>query len=481
MIHQILGRNQFGKAWLAEAGGTFAGEGLRHPFIGSIILGICYFLAGLLGLEVQTVQPGVTPIWPPSGIAFAALMLFGLRLWPGIFIGMYLLSWMAEVPVGMATLAAFGSVIEAALPVLLLRHFDFHRDFPRIIDTLLFIAFAVYLGPLFSATAGVIGIWLFVGAINTDYFSLWLFWWLGNSIGIMIIGAFLLTLWERRSDVQLFTLDLFLLSAVAVAIAWWSAFIVNLSASFFGLCLLIPVAVIAGVRRGPAGAMLVNVLALLSFLLNGALIQPELFQSITVDTVFINISCLSIAAAGSLAIASAFQEHKQHQELVYRACHDPLTDLFNRREVELNLESAVRKAQVESLSHCLLFFDLDKTKLVNDHAGHLAGDQLLVNVARILKSSVRSADTAGRIGGDEFAILLWDCPVERARDVAGSIREKLGAKPFRWQQQQFNLTTSVGLAVINHEATDALSAWNAADMACYTAKRAGGDRLCEAS
>ncbi|HZC86576.1 MAG TPA: diguanylate cyclase, partial [Steroidobacteraceae bacterium] len=109
------------------------------------------------------------------------------------------------------------------------------------------------------------------------------------------------------------------------------------------------------------------------------------------------------------------------RQMSYQAAHDALTGLVNRREFERRLEEAIENGQRGDGQHVLAYLDLDHFKLVNDTSGHLAGDSMLREVAKLLRDAVRDSDTVGRIGGDEFGILLVGCPLDKARQIADDV------------------------------------------------------------
>ena len=443
---------------------------------GSVLLGIIYFAGGLLGFIAQSAQSGVTPIWPPSGVAFAAFMLFGIRYWPGVLIGMLLLAQTANIPTPIALIATFGSILEAAIPVLLLRRLGFHRDFPHSNDVLLFVGLAIFLGPAFSATTGALGFYLLMDSTGMEVWNLWLFWWLGNGLGIVTFGAFLLTWWERRNISRLWRIDILLLVLASLTITYTSIQLVHHVSSTLIMFLITPVVVIAAIRHGPPGVTLVSISATLGLLFIGHYTNPSIFQKSTIDIAFLNIAFIAISTATGLLVSSAFAEFNDKTSLLFRASHDSLTGLLNRGEFEQRLEYAIAEAKQHKLHHCLLFLDLDETKQVNDTAGHMAGDELLRQTAKVLRASARSGDSAARIGGDEFAILLWNCPIRRGEEIAGLIQRDI-AQPFTWNDNIFHTTTSIGMSVIDSNTTDLQSAWLSTDNACYQAKRSGGNSV----
>lgn len=164
-------------------------------------------------------------------------------------------------------------------------------------------------------------------------------------------------------------------------------------------------------------------------------------------------------------------------ELGYRASHDPLTDLLNRYGFELALTGAIEGARQRDERHAMLFLDLDRFKVVNDIAGHQAGDELLRDLARHLKTKVRAGDSLARMGGDEFAIVLRHCPLDRAHSIAEEIRAMVGDYRFSWNDELFDIGVSIGITEVNSEAGDASIVMSNADSACYAAKETGRNRV----
>ena len=171
------------------------------------------------------------------------------------------------------------------------------------------------------------------------------------------------------------------------------------------------------------------------------------------------------------------KSHRLASRLSWQASHDELTQLFNRREFERQLESFIDAARNENSEHCLCFMDLDKFKVVNDTCGHAAGDELLRQLADIFRIKVRGADTLARMGGDEFAIILNKCALGPAVNIAEDIRSAIEDFRFGWGGQSFQVGVSIGLVLIDADSPDAEEVFKAADSACYAAKEAGRNRV----
>jgi diguanylate cyclase (GGDEF)-like protein/PAS domain S-box-containing protein len=162
------------------------------------------------------------------------------------------------------------------------------------------------------------------------------------------------------------------------------------------------------------------------------------------------------------------------RQMTYQASHDALTGLVNRREFERRLREAMDSAQTGDATHALCYLDLDRFKVVNDTCGHTAGDNMLREVATILKEAVRDSDTAGRIGGDEFALLLVGCPLDKARQIADDVVRSVNDYRFIWKDKIFNVGVSIGLVEIGRGGGSIEDLMNSADSACYVAKKQGG-------
>jgi diguanylate cyclase (GGDEF)-like protein/PAS domain S-box-containing protein len=165
------------------------------------------------------------------------------------------------------------------------------------------------------------------------------------------------------------------------------------------------------------------------------------------------------------------------RQMSYQAAHDALTGLVNRREFERRLEEAIESGHRGDGQHVLSYLDLDRFKLVNDTSGHLAGDSMLREVAKLLRDAVRDSDTVGRLGGDEFGILLVGCPLEKARQIADDVCRAVGDHRFVWRDKIFNIGASIGLVEISRESGTLEELLAAADTACYVAKRQGTGRV----
>lgn len=174
-----------------------------------------------------------------------------------------------------------------------------------------------------------------------------------------------------------------------------------------------------------------------------------------------------------LVFKDVTDSRRMQKMMVHQATHDPLTGLVNRSEFEMRVSKAIDSAQNFENSHALLFLDLDQFKIVNDTAGHIAGDELLKQISLLLVSQLRGRDTLGRMGGDEFAVLLENCPLNKASRVADILIDAIREYRFIWQDKTYQIGVSIGIVAITADSTNHTELMNQADQACYSAKDMG--------
>ena len=173
----------------------------------------------------------------------------------------------------------------------------------------------------------------------------------------------------------------------------------------------------------------------------------------------------------------AVEGHMASAQLSFQATHDTLTGLCNRQEFESRLRQALNTARLQGQIHALCYLDLDQFKVVNDTCGHIAGDELLRQVAKELSRQTRKTDTLARLGGDEFGLLMSECGLDDARRVAEAARNAIAGYQFSWEGRSFGVGVSVGLVPIKAGSAGIESVMSAADAACYAAKDQGRNRI----
>ena len=171
------------------------------------------------------------------------------------------------------------------------------------------------------------------------------------------------------------------------------------------------------------------------------------------------------------------EQRRLSHEMTHRATHDPLTGLVNRAEFEARLQRMATALQFDERGNALMYIDLDQFKIVNDACGHTVGDQLLKQVAGMMRDCVRSRDTVARLGGDEFGILLEHCDVVQAQVIAQKLCDQMEDFRFTHDGRRFRVGTSIGLVPFDSRWDSISEALQAADASCYAAKDAGRNRV----
>lgn len=199
------------------------------------------------------------------------------------------------------------------------------------------------------------------------------------------------------------------------------------------------------------------------------------------QTTWLSLNSSALMLDGKQMICCAMMDVTEARELSnqlsYQATYDDLTGLVNRREFEDRLQEVIDMAHERRLDNALCYLDLDQFKVINDTCGHMAGDELLRQLAQELYRCVRRDDTLARLGGDEFAILLENCTLENAEKVANNVRNAVQNFRFIWHDSVFTVGVSVGLTQIGQEGETLSEVLRRADAACYAAKEAGRNRL----
>ena len=170
-------------------------------------------------------------------------------------------------------------------------------------------------------------------------------------------------------------------------------------------------------------------------------------------------------------------EQNLYKKIAYQATYDDLTGLLNRREFNEKLKYSVQKAQKYNTQSVLCYLDLDRFKIVNDTAGHSVGDRLLTELAQLLQSMIRKEDTLGRLGGDEFGLLLEGCSLREGKQVCEQLINTIDNYRLKWRNIEFDVGVSIGMVSISQPFADATDFLSRADLACYQAKNLGRGRV----
>jgi diguanylate cyclase (GGDEF)-like protein len=462
--------------WVPERGN------LPGDLLKMLCLCVIYYVAARLSLRLALVGRQVTPIWPPTGIALVALLLFGPRLWPGVTLGALLVN----APIGPSTLAAagiaVGNTLAPVFAVVLLRRVDFRKELERLRDVVAIVFLGALLGMVVSATVGAT-ILMLSGAVHPESFvSTWLVWWAGDAMGVLVFAPFLLTLrgpnvhldrpWRRRAE--------------AVALLAGTATIAHivigshLKIEFLVFPALGLTAWRLGQRGAATAALLTSGIAIWAAVNSlGIFAGQGLSEKMLTLQVFnASVALLSfvLAAVRSERLEHVAERERTQDELVRQALHDPLTGLANRTLFMDRLTQALARSNRHPGTLAVMFLDLDRFKLINDSLGHSIGDHVLMCMAERLREVLRIEDTASRFGGDEFVVLCEDVKSEEDAILIADRIALAMAQPMSMEAGSVVVTTSIGIAVANAEADTAEDLVRNADSALYRAKERGRAR-----
>lgn len=450
-------------------------------------VGAAYLIGARLGLQLALANRNVTAVWPPTGIAVASLLLFGVRALPGVAIGAFLANLTNGAGLEASALITVGNTLAPlAASLLLTRVLAVRHDLSRVRDVA-----ALMMGGLaamtISATLGTVALLISGGLSPGAYGTTWTTWWIGDSMGVVLFGPVLLLVATTRSvprPTRANGLEAGVLLLVLVG-ASAGAFVSNFPLTY----LIFPPIIWAALRFSRLGAAVAVVIA--SSIAIAATVRGggpyEVSLSVTGSLVAIQAlnGCVALVALVLAAVTDqaraarnalehltadlvAQHEHDRFEgdRLSELASTDSLTGLRNRREFDRALRNIPRHP------FAILSVDVDGLKEANDAHGHAAGDALLRAVGHTLGLLVRGWDVMARVGGDEFAAFLPDLGAFGAKQVADRMRVAMHSLELPSGPVRISVGWSAAVA-----GADPLWVWQKADESLYNAKRAGGDRV----
>ena len=449
---------------------------LRSQIIKQILIGLAscatYILAGKLSLRLASVHPSASPVWPPTGIAIAALLTLGSGFWPAVFAGAFLVNLTTAGSALTSLGIAAGNTLEAVLAAYLVTRFaNGQRVFERTWDILRFALYAGILSAAVAATIGVTSLSLGGFASWNQYGLIWRTWWLGDAAGALIFTPVLL-LWGAKMTLN-WTKRQFAEAAVLLALLMITAgivFGVFFHARMNGdpwtfLCtpFLVWTAFRFGQRESSATLCLLSVIAVVGTV-HG---RGPFFRETPNDSLLLLQSFLGVMALMTLIFGAEVSERRSQEEHARAlAVSDPLTGLANYRLLIDRLGSEIRRHARDGRPFSVILLDLDGLKKINDAYGHVVGSLALCRMAEVLHLSCRAIDTPARYGGDEFALVLPGTTAEDARRVAQRIFQRLTE-----DVEVPRLSVSVGVAEYPRDGLTIEHMLSAADQALYNEKR----------
>ncbi|MDO8270571.1 MAG: diguanylate cyclase [Gammaproteobacteria bacterium] len=445
-----------------------------------IIASVLYLLLAQMAMLMNNPVSSGGSFWPASGLMLGILMRLPTARWVWVIAGIAVSEFLGDIsygyPLSAALLWTIGNCLEPLLAAMLIRRSGNHAGTLRPLSNLLrFMVFAVLLAPLVAATIGSMGT---IVIMETPFWQAWPKYVVGDALGMLVMAPVLLS-WEEpkavpRRVIEGVVLGLCLVLMCLLAFRNWD----NIADGILPY-LFMPLMIWAALRFGLRGvswtilltANAANIATGLGYGPFSAAIDPA-GHGITLLQIL-----LAITSATALVVAALTNDLidgiKKETRLQYQANHDLLTGLYNRPGLSLRL-AQLRLNTMDKAPISLLMCDLDDFKGINDTYGHLAGDEVLIEVARRLRNSIRDDDTAARLGGDEFAVLLNNGDKATVDAITQRILDTM-AQPFHGSFGASRITVSIGIATMSME-QDPQLAFNAADAALYRAKHEGKNR-----
>jgi diguanylate cyclase (GGDEF)-like protein len=171
-------------------------------------------------------------------------------------------------------------------------------------------------------------------------------------------------------------------------------------------------------------------------------------------------------------------ESQYHEEIYRMTIFDGLVQVYNRRYLFEALEREIIRARRHGRDLSVVMFDIDHFKQVNDRFGHLAGDFVLKELARLVQSRIRRDEVFARYGGEEFSLVLPETNLNGAQALAETLRRKISEHPFTFQSETIPVTVSLGIAMLSDAERGAVELIQRADEKLFAAKRGGRNRVC---
>ncbi len=446
----------------------------------TLLLTAFYCLVAGLGMMLAIAPANVTPIYPAAGLAWSLVIIYGRQAYPIIFIGGMLsnlvpLFVLDKIVFSIATGIAIGigEVLSVMVGCKLLQRFTSEdADFTMPKEILALCIIGVFW--VVSPSVGVSTMWLTGFVTNEAYAYTWLTWWLGDSIGILLMTPAVLIVYRQRRSGRRIPLNLrHLYLSLGIALSL-SMLIFSLQYPFVFLLTLL--CLLSAFWLGQSSLMLINVLiasvatyatlnGLGPFAPHGMPTKFLILQLFIATNVIASLlfwgKIIQIRQLGSLLSEARFEARK-----------DSLTNILNRRGFKEIANANILTSRRNDVDSSLLMFDLDDFKQINDSLGHDVGDEVLVYLTREVERCIRAADVFGRIGGEEFAILLHNTEGQQAEHLAQRICQAVAKTPVPTAKGEVKITVSIGATLVHaHETLE--TAFMRVDSLLYKAKTSG--------
>jgi len=440
-----------------------------------IILAIVYFIAGEISFLVSQENIIVTIVYfLPEGFALAAILIYGKNIWPGIFIGQFLLasySGMAEFPaLCISVINSFQAIIGLAL----FDRFNLNRELTSLKDVmgLLFII-TIVIQPV-SAILGNLVLVLFSISSQSNYLGNTLSWWFGNIMGQFLLTPYLLLLYANYKTLKFAEVVSYVAGFGLMSYVTLVAFPIN-SLSIL-MSLTMPLVVLLTFYKNIALAysaiITISFVALYSSYLGIGVFDAGDSVGNIVDLNFFILSHIFLV----LIVGTLVNEMNSHKDkLKSMATYDYLTGLPNRNLLNERFNNVIAIAHRHHIASAICFADVDGFKYVNDTFGHSTGDRVLKEIAHRIHLFIKEEDSLIRLGGDEFLIILAGIDSDKdIRQILGRISATVN-EPMLIKEHDINVSLSIGVAICPDDGDTIADLMDFSDKAMYLAKRKGAN------
>jgi diguanylate cyclase (GGDEF)-like protein len=440
------------------------------------MFGVCFGLSQG-ALTFASVPQNSTAIWPTSGLALAAVLILGPRIWPAVAAGVFTAHVVATRDPLTALTVGIATSLEAVLGAALIHRSAGGLDVFRTPWTVFRFAAIVVVTCAIGAALVTIGLALSSPGIWEDSHYTWMITWLSHVTGTLVVAPFI-TLWTQTPMDRLSWLEMLEATGLVVLLVGVSFVVFNglfpyevktYPLEFLCVPLILWSAFRFGRREMTAVILILSVIAVRGTLRKfGPFAQATPEESLVLLQAYISVMSLM-----GLVLVAVVSEHKKYEaQLHHLATTDPLTGLANYRHLIDALRIEIARSNRTGRPFAVLFLDMDGLKRINDQHGHLVGSRAICRVADTLRRCCRTPDTPARFGGDEFAVILPETAADGARRVLDRINERLTvdtAKP--------PVSVSAGLAVYPQDGDTPTLLLRSADDALYAVKSGrAGDR-----
>lgn len=465
-----------------------------------LLIAIGYFFLAQVG-QLFAISPGnVTPVWPPSGFILAILLVFGKRLWPGVFLGAFMGNIYAyfsvsslEASLLSITSGLFNGTGDALCALVgaykMQQNFSYEKLFSKAKNIVIFVCYAGLLGSLISCVFGTLGLYLCGFIRGSQILTVSSTWFVGDLIGILLISPLILTFSQWQNW------EWFCLRKGAELIFYMFLLIVTLSTSFGILnapfiipeTIILPVLIFSIVRY-PKHISIATIFSvcILSIIVtavgNGPFKSSNMNDSLVQLELFLFTICLT-----SYVLLSYITEQNEtytnltatKAKLKYLAEHDELTGLTNRNLFKSLVNNALSRNKSRKVASALMFIDLDNFKTINDSLGHTMGDTVLGEVSTRFTNVIRQEELLCRHGGDEFIVFI-SCfnDYNQLNNITRRLLTTLENPIILKNSLPIYVSASIGIAIApdNGNSYDLLI--QNADVAMYKAKDLGRNQYC---